>query len=502
MKNNVKLNKQKLKYTKKFFSKLNSKCLLIPIFAICMSITACSSKTDNKITSDENQITNVANGSFTVNKQIYDGKLVSLTCQEICTNGILFECKNKSNVDIDIMLDIALDGYMQGLWCNVDDSTIPANETKQFIMNGTINNIEHELMSINGTVFVNHTGEEEFDICDISLGGQRNEDNAESGEVMYSTDDLVVEYLGADAQGVKFGVTNNRNKTITFGADSFTINDNDQDYAMTVTSIVGHSKGTYSIDILTYNENYFSNDLHSFKGILSANIDGEGVVDRFPISYAGGNSQSQNIDISEENSLTIDEVECLNTVLDEIKTTYGNFTTESVTINTLHNPEVDEIYNQEIYIIEITIDTSVISNTYYLWSDTHAFSALADYPALLETADIVSQKTLSKSDIQEYGMTTDNTYNNNKNDSSDSTSIQLSGTYKNISTGMSFEFDDNNISVTVNGTSLKGTYKLEEGFLKITLKTGDYYSYKYSSAQYGFDLMDEEGSILSFETMK
>lgn len=50
-----------------------------------------------------------------------------------------------------------------------------------------------------------------------------------------------------------------------------------------------------------------------------------------------------------------------------------------------------------------------------------------------------------------------------------------------------------------NRTALKGTYKLEEGFLKITLNTGDYYSYKYSLAQYGFDLMDEEGTILEFE---
>lgn len=222
--NNIKLNKHKLKYTKKFINKFNSKCLLIPVIIIYMSITACSTKTENNVNSAENQITN---GCFTINKQIYDGNLITLSCKEICTNGIMFECENKSNDDIHIMLDIALDGCMQGLWSNVDDSTIPANETKQFIMNGSINNIEHELMSINGTIFVNHTGEEEFDICDISLGGQRNEDNAESGEVMYSTDDLVVEYLGADAQGVKFGVTNNRNKTITFGADSFTINDND-----------------------------------------------------------------------------------------------------------------------------------------------------------------------------------------------------------------------------------------------------------------------------------
>lgn len=55
MKNDTKLNKWKLKYTKKFISKLKTKCLLIPIIVICMSITACSSKTDSKINSDENQ---------------------------------------------------------------------------------------------------------------------------------------------------------------------------------------------------------------------------------------------------------------------------------------------------------------------------------------------------------------------------------------------------------------------------------------------------------------
>lgn len=500
MKNDTKLNKWKLKYTKKFISKLKTKCLLIPIIVICMSITACSSKTDSKINPDENQIKNITNESFTVNKQIYDGKLVSLTCKEICTDGIVFECKNKSDNSIDIMLNIALDGYMQKVWCNADNSTISANETKQIVMNGTLDKVEHELMSINGTVFVNHTGEQEFDICDISLGGQRNEDDIKPGEVMYSTDDLVVEYLGADAQGVIFGVTNNRNKTITFGADSFIINNDDKDYAMTVTSIVGHSRGTYSIDIFSYNENYFSNDLHSFEGVLRSSVDGEGIVDRFPISYTDENSQlSQDDNTSEENSLTNDEIECLNTVLDEIKTTYGNFTTNSVNIATLHNPEVDEIYKQEIYIIEITIDTSVISNTYYLWSDTHAFSALTDYPTLLETADIISQKALSKSDMQEYGMTTGKSHDNIEKHSSNHTQIYLNGVYKNTSTEMSFEFNDNNISITGDSTSLKGTYNLEEGFLKITLKTGDYYSYKYLSTQNGFDLMDEEGSILSFE---
>ena len=412
----------------------------------------------------------------------------------------MFECKNKSDNNIDIILNIALDGYMQKVWCNADNSTISANETKQIIMNGTLDKVEHELMSINGTVFVNHTGEEEFDICDISLGGQRNEDDIKPGEVMYSTDDLVVEYLGADAQGVIFGVTNNRNKTITFGADSFIINNDDKDYAMTVTNIVGHSRGTYSIDIFSYNENYFSNDLHSFEGVLRSSIDGEGIVDRFPISYTDEDSQlSQDDNTSEENSLTNDEIECLNTVLDEIKTTYGNFTTNSVNIATLHNPEVDEIYKQEIYIIEITIDTSVISNTYYLWSDTHAFSALTDYPALLDTADIISQKSLSKSDIQKYGMKTGNSHDNIEKHSSNHTQIYLNGVYKNASTGMSFEFNDNNISITEDSTSLKGTYNLEEGFLKITLKTGDYYSYKYLSTQNGFDLVDEEGSILSFE---
>ena len=49
MKNDTKLNKWKLKYTKKFISKLKTKCLLTPIIVICMSITACSSKTDSKI---------------------------------------------------------------------------------------------------------------------------------------------------------------------------------------------------------------------------------------------------------------------------------------------------------------------------------------------------------------------------------------------------------------------------------------------------------------------
>ena len=96
-------------------------------------------------------------------------------------------------------------------------------------------------------------------------------------------------------------------------------------------------------------------------------------------------------------------------------------------------------------------------------------------------------------------MKTGNSHDNIEKHSSNHTQIYLNGVYKNASTGMSFEFNDNNISITEDSTSLKGTYNLEEGFLKITLKTGDYYSYKYLSTQNGFDLVDEEGSILSFE---
>lgn len=258
-------------------------------FAMLFTLSACSS--DRETTNeDSSNGSTYNNGKFNVQKTVYDCDSFTLTCENISIQGIEFNLNNKSNEEIHIYLTIALDGVVASLWSESNETTIAAGASQNFLMHGSMEITEHELMSVEGIAFMD-SGNISFDLCDFELGGSANAESLPSGDVYYSTENLIVEYLGADAQGVDFKVINNREKSITFGADSFTINGESKDYAMTVTTIPGHSQGIYSIDILTYNDDYFANELSSFKGVLRARIDGQGEVDRFRVSYEQSSSE-------------------------------------------------------------------------------------------------------------------------------------------------------------------------------------------------------------------
>lgn len=222
--------------------------------------------------------------SFVVEKTVYDCDEFTLICNNISPKGIEFRLVNRLDEEVSIWMAIALDGVDAPLWSDSNESTIGAGETKDFLYHGTLEAVEHELMSVDGVAFID-SGNISFDICNLELGGAKNAKELPSGEVFYSTENLIVEYIGADAEGVNFKVVNNRKKSITFGAEKFTINGNDEDYAMGVTSIPGCSQSVYSVNLLRFNEEYFANDLSSFEGILEVFVDGEGTTDRFPVSW-------------------------------------------------------------------------------------------------------------------------------------------------------------------------------------------------------------------------
>lgn len=250
--------------------------VVLTCLVMFFSFVSCGSTNEN--TNDEN------NKAFMVDKILYECDKFELSCEKISSEGVEFNCKNKTNEEIKMHLTVALDGTVASLWSESNETTIAPKKSQAFYMHGSLEITEHKFMSINGTAFID-SGNISFDICDFNLGGKENKDDLSKGESYYSTNDLVVEYIGADAQGLEFKVVNNRDKSITFGADTLKINGESKDYAMTVTTIPAHSQGIYSIDILSYNEDYFSNQLTSFEGVLEARIDGKGKVDRFPISY-------------------------------------------------------------------------------------------------------------------------------------------------------------------------------------------------------------------------
>lgn len=286
------------------------KTVLILCIVSCLIFTGCSSdelqeaskQTEADLLTEETHNESVS--GFIVDKTIYENENYTLICKRILSSGIEFECTNSTDEDISLFLTIGLDGTVAELWADGYDMEIAAGETKSFTMHGLVESIEHEMMSVNGVIFSN-SDYSEFDVCDVELGGVHNSVELVSGEVVYSTSGLVVEYLGADAQGVNYKVINNRTSSITFGAESFTINGDDTDYAITVTTIPGHTQGTYSIDILSYNENYFSNELASFEGILFADVSGEGVVDRFPVSYGSNESAESSEPVEPTEQVTI-----------------------------------------------------------------------------------------------------------------------------------------------------------------------------------------------------
>ena len=67
---------------------------------------------------EQNEIGETADEPFVVDKEIYNDDHVDLICKEIDSDGILFECTNKTPRDVELMLDIALDGKLQSMWCD------------------------------------------------------------------------------------------------------------------------------------------------------------------------------------------------------------------------------------------------------------------------------------------------------------------------------------------------------------------------------------------------
>ena len=108
---------------------------------------------------EQNEIGETADEPFVVDKEIYSDDHVDLICKEIDSDGILFECTNKTPQDVELMLDIALDGKLQSMWCDASESTLPAGETKEFFYNANniIKSTEHKTISIAGIGFVDNT---------------------------------------------------------------------------------------------------------------------------------------------------------------------------------------------------------------------------------------------------------------------------------------------------------------------------------------------------------
>lgn len=252
--------------------------LCIALLAICLCGCNGRSNTSNVA---KNNIEN-ANENY-VNVDLFESDNIALKCDSISKDGILFEVKNLSDSELFVMLTLGLDGVSVNLWGDGDEWNVGANETKLCKMNGNLKFTEHASMSLQGMIFKDNVEIESFDICDVELGGKSNpEYTFENGEEQYSSDELTVEYIDADAKGLNFLVDNKRDISITINFESLTVNGKEIT-AGNASTIPPHTKGIFTLDLLSYNSDYFPDDLQSFNGVMQTTIQDKGIIDRFPV---------------------------------------------------------------------------------------------------------------------------------------------------------------------------------------------------------------------------
>ncbi len=222
---------------------------------------------------------------FSVNKLLYEEANIRLSCNRILRTGIEFKIENLSDSEILVILNIALDRIGYNSWGGGNDWTIGTHGTKVCIENGDLTYVEHASMSLNGTVFINGIGVEEFSVCDSNLGGTEHlEINLSEGTKQYST----------DAQGLNFYIENKREVSITIGIWIFYYK-----WRRTNFRKCYNNSSTYEryirIGYFGFNSDYFPSELNSFSGIMSTRINGKDLVDRFPVSYGNEiSAESQN----------------------------------------------------------------------------------------------------------------------------------------------------------------------------------------------------------------
>lgn len=273
--------------------------LYVLCIATCVCLSGCKSsqteaesdKPDKEEKKAEEEVQEDAppatSGKFEVNAMVYQGTLVDLKCVQITKQGMEFECTNKSDKNITVTLDIALDGYYASLWSDASECEVGAGQTKTVPLHGTLDYAEHKLMSVYGNVFVDHTGAETIDICDYDLGGNPNVEGDTSSFIpMYANDNIDVKYAGADAQGILFSIENKRDRAIQVFMDSLAIEGQPDDIVLTASTVPAHATGVYFLDIYTYNPDYLPDDITAFDGVMFTQIATGGNGDRFQVTLS------------------------------------------------------------------------------------------------------------------------------------------------------------------------------------------------------------------------
>ena len=266
------------------------KRILAILLFVFLLLTGCSNNTDNTTdaetkTGSVSTVTIESTNTSVVdtteyNVDIYSGDYGSVTLRSISTNEIIFDVVNNASEAVDYRIDIALDGEVIAGY-NDSSEMIDAGEQGEcvYYITSDLSYTEHKYLSVYGTISLENGGNKFFDVCDIEIGDTENKENIiPSGEEIYSSDNVIVEYTGVDARGVSFTIDNQLDSVISVYFDGLYLNnDTEQDYGIYAISIPAHSKNVLDVNMLSINNEYYDGDVEKISGGMKVSSNGNSV---------------------------------------------------------------------------------------------------------------------------------------------------------------------------------------------------------------------------------
>lgn len=203
------------------------------------------------------------------NKIVYEDKYLSIVCNAIYNDKIVFAVNSKmKNKTISVYLEtVALDGLVSPTYYS--DTNWPDLKPGESVIanyNAYINNTNHKYMSAFFEVFCDGKGVESISIANFDLGGDENSDFEEPDETLvYDSKNLSIWYVGAENEGIRLRVNNKLRSSVTFSIDSpYYVNQEEVDSILGVRPVPPFSTIDYYIDMTDYNLDYTPSDVKSF----------------------------------------------------------------------------------------------------------------------------------------------------------------------------------------------------------------------------------------------
>ena len=178
--------------------------------------------------------------------------------------GIDFEFENKTDKEVDLDLDISLDGIMERLY-NFDTSDIKAHSKNKYLFEGELTQCEYEKMTIHITIFANNRSFINESVVDFDLGGNiKNNRKLKKGKTLYKSPDLVINYLGTTETGIKLKIKNNLKKDIWINFEDLYYNDNIKAPYIGVVTLNAKSIKELEIKLNSTENNFYASEFERF----------------------------------------------------------------------------------------------------------------------------------------------------------------------------------------------------------------------------------------------